>query len=92
TIIQGMFDGKIVSKKVLTDSLAQRPASVYYDYKAGFYDKGSHYYGHGVFRSYEPTIVFSKDGNNAVIVMSNAVTENKTNVNLANQLFTDISQ
>lgn len=92
TIIQGMLDGKIVSKKVLTDSLAQRPASVYYDYKAGFYDKGSHYYGHGVFRSYEPTIVFSKDGNNAVVVMSNAFTENKANVNLANQLFTDINQ
>lgn len=86
-IIQGLFDSKLVSKETIKSTFIRNPAAYSYTYKSGLYDETSNYYGHGVFRGYEPTIYMDKDASSGVIFLSNIHTQDKRNINLTSQLY-----
>lgn len=92
TLIQAVIDGKIISFPTLQNILERRPANYNYIYKAGLYDKDTYYYSHGIFRGYEPTLLFSKDGNNAVIFLSNTYNKDKSNVELSKEIFNLVNE
>lgn len=92
TIIQATIDGKLASYESLKQTMQKKPAPYIYDYKAGFYDKLDHYYAHGIFRKYEPTIIFNKDASTAVIFLSNIFTEDKSNPQLTKDLYQILTQ
>ncbi|MGX7025365.1 serine hydrolase domain-containing protein [Vagococcus hydrophili] len=92
TIIQATTDGKLTSYETLQQTLQKKPTLFPYEYKAGFYDKGTYYYAHGIFRKYEPVVSFNKDASTAVIFLSNTFTENKSNVQLTKDLYQTLIQ
>ena len=91
TTLQGMFDGKLVSRDTFDAAVVKKTGNYKYSYKNGFYDSGAHYVGHGIFKGYEPTIQFNKNASTAVIYLSNIYTEDKANMELAKELFNQLS-
>lgn len=91
-LIQGMFDGKIVSRDVLEMTYIRNEYVYNYTYKAGLYDKGNFYFGHGIFRGYEPSIYLNKDGSTSVIYLGNTYHKDGSNSGLAKKLFEQTSQ
>lgn len=91
-LIQGMFDGKIVSRDVLEMTYIRNKYVYNYTYKAGLYDKGNFYFGHGIFRGYEPSIYLNKDGSTSVIYLGNTYHKDGSNSDLAKKLFEQASQ
>ncbi|MFW7360657.1 serine hydrolase domain-containing protein [Vagococcus fluvialis] len=89
---QAMFDGKIVSRDVVEMTYAKKEYTYPYNYKAGLYDENGHYYGHGIFRGYEPSIAFNKDASSAVIFLGNIYYKDGSNSGLAKKLFEQTSQ
>lgn len=92
TIIQARADGNLVSKDVLKKTLIKKDANYSYSYKAGFYDQIDHYYGHGVFHGYEPTVLFNNDANTIVIFLSNVYTKQKENTDLTESIYQQLTQ
>lgn len=92
TITQALFDGKLVSRDVLETTYKRKGYQYPYTYKAGFYDGDNNYYGHGVFRGYEPTLMLNRDGSSAVIYFSNTYKTDKSNSALVKQMFNQVIQ
>lgn len=91
-IAQALFDGKIISRDVVELTLSRKEYAYNYTYKAGLYESGNHYYGHGVFRGYEPSVVFNKDASSAIIFLGNIYHKDGSNSELAKKLFEQTSQ
>ncbi len=89
-LLQGLFDEKLVPKDIIKKVFTRNPASVSYTYKAGLYDQDTNYYGHGVFRGNEPTLVVNKDASEGVIFLSDVYTKDKRNVDLTKKLYQQV--
>lgn len=92
TFVQSLLDGDIVSYPNVKNMWQRRPANYPYTYKAGFYYKDAHFSGHGIFRGYEPTIMFNNDASDAVVFLSNTYTKDKTNQQLVDAIYNQIIQ
>lgn len=92
TIIQARVDGNLVSKDVLQKTLIKKDTNYSYSYKAGFYDKTDHYYGHGIFHGYEPSVLFNNDASTMVVFLSNIRTKQKENTDLADSIYQELTQ
>lgn len=92
TIVQAMLDGKIVSRDVVEMTYLKREYAYPYTYKAGFYEEDNFYYGHGIFRGYEPSVAFNKDASSAVIFLGNVYHKDGSNSELSKKLIEQVTQ
>lgn len=85
--IQALLDGKLLNQESLNLLWSYPPALYNYSYKSGFYHYPTSNRGHGLFRSYEPTVHFSNSGDTAVLFFANTYQPNDLNAALTKQIF-----
>lgn len=97
-VVQALMDGKFgdlnLVKSIWTKDL---PEGTTY-YRSGVYRKflepngPTVFYGHGIFRGYEPTVIFNNDASDMIIYFSNQYLTNKSNSNSTTEFYDIISQ
>ncbi len=83
-----LIDHQITDKKCLQAMWTPESGE---SYSAGLYHHASYNDGHGVITGYEPTVVFTQNGQDAVILLSNVLEKGHSWEPLAKTLFTEIT-
>lgn len=98
TVVQATMDGKFGDLNVVKSMwLKDSPYGTTY-YKSGLYRKvldengPTIFWGHGIFRGYEPTVIFNNDASDMVIYFSNQYLTNKSNTIATKEFYDIISQ
>ena len=83
-----LIDHRLTDSKCLQDMWTPESGE---SYSAGLYHHERYNDGHGVIIGYEPTVVFTRDGQDAVILLSNVFEKGQSWESLAKTLFTEIT-
>lgn len=84
-----LIDHKIIMNQSNAEAMWQPAKGT--KYASGLYHYPTYMRGHGIIRGFEPTVLLSKDGKEAVILLSNQHEKHQSWQKLANQLFTQTS-
>ncbi|MGX6971463.1 serine hydrolase domain-containing protein [Vagococcus bubulae] len=97
-VVQATMDGKFGDLNVFKSVwLKDLPYGTTY-YKSGLYRKvldengPTIFWGHGIFRGYEPTVIFNNDASDMIIYFSNQYLTNKSNTIATKEFYDIISQ
>lgn len=97
-VVQATMDGKFGDLNVIKSVwLKDLPYGTTY-YKSGLYRKvleengPTIFWGHGIFRGYEPTVIFNNDASDMIIYFSNQYLTNKSNTIATKEFYDIISQ
>lgn len=97
-VVQALMDGKFGDLNIIKSMwLKDLPYGTTY-YKSGLYrkvldDNGpTIFWGHGIFRGYEPTVIFNNDASDMIIYFSNQYLTNKSNTIATKEFYDIISQ
>ncbi|MGY3704743.1 hypothetical protein BW731_05700 [Vagococcus martis] len=94
-VVQALMDGKFGDITSIENMWLKPGQFDQTFYKSGLYRKRLNqndsiiFWGHGVFRGYEPTVIFNDDASDMIIYFSNQYLSNKSNT-IATQEFYDI--
>ena len=98
-VVQAVMDGKFGDLQQIK-SIWTKPDETYGTtyYKSGLYRQvlttngPTEFYGHGIFRGYEPTVAFNNDASDMIIYFSNQRFSNKANETATKEFYNIISQ
>ncbi len=97
-VVQALMDGRFEDlNNIKAAWLKATPYGTTY-YKSGLYRKvldengPTIFWGHGIFRGYEPTVIFNNDASDMVIYFSNQYLTNKSNTIATKEFYDIISQ
>lgn len=85
TYVHALMDGKLLARNNLDRLWTNGPQNYPYAYASGLYHRDGFKEGHGLFKKYEPSLIISDDGKNAVILLENSY--NVKGLKLAEKLF-----
>lgn len=96
-VVQALMDGKFGDIHSI-ENIWLKPGQFNQSfYKSGLYRKNFNqneptvFWGHGVFRGYEPTVIFNDDASDMIIYFSNQYLSNKANTDATKELYDILS-